>query len=282
MFDPKDHIDFRNNRYFKIKKENPRLLGLTTIEINPTELCNRQCSFCPRYDSKLYPNRNLNMTKDTAALLVEQLKHSNFSGDIHITGFGEPTLNPNILDLIEIFSKDFFTEMITNGDRLLNGKLKHQQISDKGLKSLIVDCYDDERQYNEVCKILLDCEIPCRVREHYDTGEEKLISLYNFNNRAGMLNKQSNSNPCYLPFYKTFVDWNGDVRICCNDWARKQPSFGNIHEKDFSDIWNNKEFMDVRHNLLHGKRHNLSACKNCNINGMQQGKSSVEIWQDRL
>lgn len=282
MFDPKDHINFRNNRYFKIEKENPKLLGLTTIEINPTELCNRQCSFCPRYDPKLYPNRNLNMNAFTAEILTEQLKESDFTGDIHITGFGEPTLNPNILELISIFSRNFFTEMITNGDRLLKGKMHHRELYNAGLQSLIVDCYDDENQYNEMLENLATCDVPYRVREHYDTGEEKLITLYNFNNRAGTLYKETNSNPCYLPFYKTFLDWNGDVRICCNDWSREQPSFGNIHEEHFADIWMSNDFIKVRQELIQGNRQNLAACKNCNINGMQQGELSVKIWQDQL
>lgn len=282
MFDPKDHIDFRNSRYFKIDKENPKLLGLSTIEINPTELCNRQCSFCPRHDPAVYPNRNLNMTIETAKVLVEQLKSLDFNGDIHLTGFGEPTLNPNIVDLIRIFSHDFFTEIITNGDRLLNAKLTHQEFTEAGLCSLIVDCYDDETQFEKMCDLLKDCKTPYRIREHYDTGEEKLISIYNFTNRAGMLYKETNANPCYLPFYKTFIDWNGDVRICCNDWAREQPSFGNIHKKNISDIWMSEEFIQARKELLQGNRHNLPACKNCNINGMQQGKQSVEIWQNEL
>ena len=34
------------------------------IDLNPTELCNRTCSFCPRADSSLYPNQNLNISLD--------------------------------------------------------------------------------------------------------------------------------------------------------------------------------------------------------------------------
>ena len=282
MFDSRDHISFRNERYTSIDKTNPRLLGLSTIEINPTELCNRTCSFCPRHNPTVYPNRNLNMTVETAELLVSQLQEVEYTGDIHITGFGEPTLNPKIVSLIEIFSRNFYTEMITNGDRLLNGYYSVSQFTNAGLSNLIIDCYDDKAQYEQVCSLMQDCKISYRIREHYDTGEEKIIELYNFTNRAGLMNKQTNSNPCYLPFYKVFLDWNGDVRICCNDWARNQESLGNIHERDFADIWMSKKFIDIRKKLSKGDRNKLEACKACNINGIQQGKDSVDIWQNLL
>ena len=125
IFDVNEHLEYRKKRYHNADINNKKLLGLSTVEINPTELCNRTCSFCPRSDPNVYPNRNLNMTIDTAENISNQLLEANFTGDIHITGFGEPTLNPDILGIIKAFSNNFFTEMITNGDRLITGKLKH-------------------------------------------------------------------------------------------------------------------------------------------------------------
>ena len=37
-------------------------------------------------------------------------------------------------------------------------------------------------------------------------------------------------NKCYLPFYKTFIGWNGSMTIFCNDWHRETGEFGNIEE----------------------------------------------------
>ena len=50
------HIDFRSQQYENQKDS----FGMRTMEINPTELCNRKCSFCPRGD--WYPNKNLHLT----------------------------------------------------------------------------------------------------------------------------------------------------------------------------------------------------------------------------
>jgi len=278
-FNVQDHISYRNKRYLKANIGNPLLLGLGVVEINPTELCNRTCSFCPRSDPKVYPNRNLQMDIGIAEKIVADLSSANYTGDIHITGFGEPTLNPNIFELIKIFSK-FYTEIITNGDRLLSGQITHQQFSDAGLSMLIVDCYDGDEQYYKMQDLLKDCKINYRIRNHHDTGEPELIKQYNYNNRGGLVQEaETLFRPCWLPFYKAFVDWDGEVRLCCNDWSRKQEPFGNIKTKNFADIWMSQKFIDVRNKLNKGERSKLSACKNCNTSGTQNGFESVSLWQ---
>ena len=122
MNDFVEHLTYRNERQQYADITTITSLGLSTVEINPTELCNRTCSFCPRSDPEVYPNRNLHMTVDIADTLSEQLREANFTGDIHITGWGEPMLNPDITEIISKFSRYFFTEMITNGDRSITRK----------------------------------------------------------------------------------------------------------------------------------------------------------------
>ena len=276
MFDIENHKLFRQHRYRKATITNPLFLGLATIEINPTELCNRTCSFCPRSNPVVYPNRNLNMSVDTAFTLAEQLK--DYDGDIHITGFGEPTLNPNILEIISAFS-NFYVEMITNGDRILSKQLDINDLEKAKLDYLIIDCYDNEEQVKQLEEILANTQIPIYIRKHFDTKQDFLIKEYNFNNRGGMMyDVEPVQRPCYLPFYKAFIDWNGDVGLCCNDWARKQKTFGNILKDNFSNIWLSKKFYKVRQELMLGNRKNLFACSNCSIDGTQQGKESFDLW----
>ena len=84
------------------------------VEINLTELCNRTCSFCPR--SSGYLNQNLNMSVNTAEIIKEQ--SLNFVNNIHLVGRGEPLLNPDFLEIVKIFSKNFSVKIVTNGDHL--------------------------------------------------------------------------------------------------------------------------------------------------------------------
>ena len=279
-FNVKEHLEYRHKRYKNATIDNAKLLGLSTVEINPTELCNRVCSFCPRSDPKVYPNRKLHMTVVTAELVSQQLKDAGFDGDIHITGFGEPTLNPCILSIIKSFSKNFFTEMITNGDRILTGKLTHESLYQHGLDSLIVDCYDNEEQVDKITDILKDFKGQLRIRKHFDNGSKELFQMYNYNNRGGMMNDPDSTHrrPCYMPMYKSFVDWNGDVRLCCNDWARAQKPFGNVHKQSFSEIWMNNMFTKVRKTLLRGERAMLPACELCDTDGCKGGNDSAVLW----
>lgn len=282
MNDYLEHIAYRNKRQQHADISNKSLLGLSTVEINPTELCNRTCSFCPRSNPEVYPNRNLHMTIDIADILSEQLRQADFTGDIHVTGWGEPLLNPDILKIISKFSRYFFTEMITNGDRLLQGKVTHQELTDNGLNSIIVDCYDGPTQTEQMTELLEDFTGIKRIRSNYDTGEANLLDLYNFNNRGGTLGKiKTLQQPCWMPMYKAFIDWNGDVLLCCNDWARNQLPLGNITQDSFSTIWMSQEFKDIRQQLLAGDRTN-SACESCNINGCKSGKGSANLWHENI
>ena len=54
------------------------LTSILTIELSTTELCNRTCVFCPRYDPKVYPNRNLHMTVKTIEAVSNALKKINY------------------------------------------------------------------------------------------------------------------------------------------------------------------------------------------------------------
>ena len=85
-----------------------------------------------------------------------------------------------------------------------------------------------------------------------------------------------------MPTYKSFIDWNGDVGLCCNYWSRSQKPFGNINNDSFSNIWMSDEFARLRRNLLKGNRKDLPACNNCNTNGCKSGDESALIWNEYL
>ena len=285
-FDIKKHIKFRQKRASQASINNPLLPGLAVVEINPTELCNRTCSFCPRSNPEVYPNKNLNMYLDTAERLANQLADASYDGDIHITGFGEPTLNKNILDIVRVFSKHFYTTITTNGDRIMSNKLLLDDIVDSKLSYLTVDCYDGDEHFNSITnklKKLDSSNVGYRVRDHYDDGSSTLFTDYNFNNRGGILGEvKSVKRPCYLPMYKAMVDWDGELLLCCNDWSRKQKGLGSIYNHTFSELWNNIYYNSIRKALLKGQRRALPACSGCNVNGCMVGEESANLYREKL
>ena len=100
-----DHFKKRYDRYYinsETKSFKKHLIGLSTIELCITELCTRTCEFCPRGNPLVYKNQNLHMSLDTVEIFSKRCIDDKFTGDIHISGFGEPFLNKDIFDIVRI------------------------------------------------------------------------------------------------------------------------------------------------------------------------------------
>lgn len=284
-----DHIADRTSRASGVDITNPRLPGLTTVELNPTELCNRRCSFCPRVDPQVYPNRALHMTTETAAKVADDLRDADFGGDIHVTGFGEPLLHPDLPGLIGTLRTRLshnHLEITTNGDRLTEAVL--EQLLQSGLDRLIVNCYDGPDQVEQQTQFLQSRGLTptqFRVRANFDDHSVPVVQLlqtYGFSNRSGAAappTAQPRARACFMPFYKLFIDWNGDVLLCCNDWLRRQSGLGNIHQQALHELWTGPEFQALRADLLRGER-NGAACRLCDVDGTRVGAASADIFQN--
>src|SRR5579862_644079 len=94
---------------------------LKAVDFNPSELCNRRCSFCPRTDKNVYPNRSLFLQKPVSLAVAEGLAGMKFRGRISFGGFGEPLLHKSLAEHIRIMRDhlaEASIEITTNGDFL--------------------------------------------------------------------------------------------------------------------------------------------------------------------
>ena len=214
----------------------------TIIEINPTELCNRRCSFCPR--SSTYPNQNLNLSIDDAFIIKQRLNEIDFNGRLHFTGQGEPTLNKKLFQIAKIF--DYEKRIVTNGDFLSN------EIFDV-FDVVTISVYDknDWHKYSKWKK--------AKLRKQW-------IPETIMNNCGGFFDDEPVQGPCHYPFYKAYIDWNLDIRLCCHDW-KDNIVIGNLREERFDSIWYGKKYNEYRIN-----QRSKSPCKNCNVIGTLEGK----------
>ena len=214
----------------------------TIIEINPTELCNRRCSFCPR--SSTYPNQNLNLSIDDTFIIKQRLNEIDFNGRLHFTGQGEPTLNKKLFQIAKIF--DYEKRIVTNGDFLSN------EIFDV-FDVVTISVYDknDWHKYSKWKK--------AKLRKQW-------IPETIMNNCGGFFDDEPVQGPCHYPFYKAYIDWNLDIRLCCHDWKDKIV-MGNLREERFDSIWYGKKYNEYRIN-----QRSKSPCKNCNVIGTLEGK----------
>lgn len=263
------------------------LRSILTVEINTTELCNRTCVFCPRHDPKVFPNRNLQMSPKGALVIATELAANNFRGKISLSGFGENLLNPDFPQIVQIFKHalpDATVECNTNGDRLTY-ELARDLFDVCGLDLLYINLYDGIEQMEHFDKVMRD--IPTskfKYRMHWGDFEKHGLIL---NNRSGVMDwvgvEESSvtalqGKPCHYPFYKMFVDWNGDVLFCSNDWGREHV-VGNLLMQDLSSVWLGKPMTKLRKKLMKGDRSN-SPCNKCSVDGTLFGKPSFDLLKE--
>ena len=76
-----------------------------------------------------------------------------------------------------------------------------------------------------------------------------------------------------------FIDCNGDVLVCCNDWGRRG-IIGNLLNNSIKDLWLSKNMDKFRLNLQNGDRSKLDPCRYCNIQGTKYGKDSFDFFKE--
>jgi len=261
------------------------LPGLLTVEINITELCNRKCTFCPRIDPSIYPNRKLEASDILIERVTSELMRLEYKRKISFSGFGEPLLNKSFVSYVKYIRSmipDVVIETNTNGDFLTTELL--DSLWDAGLSAIYWNLYDGPEQLRTVEEVIERSIFPekaLHVRPHWVKFDNSGTFNLFLNNRAGNVTlAESSQTPsvrgvCYYPFYKLFLDWNGNVLCCSNDWGREK-IIGNIYNRKLDEIWMDSEWMEFRRALLRGKRRQ-EPCNKCDINGTLFGHKSVEL-----
>jgi MoaA/NifB/PqqE/SkfB family radical SAM enzyme len=251
------------------------MMALQSVTINPTELCNRTCHFCPRSDSNIYPNQNLHISEETVRRLSSELKLNNYTNRVGWSGNGEPLLTKNFYRLAKIISDEnpqlSVHEINTNGDRIKPETI--DRIFDAGINHIAISLYDGDEQLERFVDMFKGYNTKSfTLRKSYYTSTD----LDGFTSRAGAVKvntellKNNIHNKCYLPFYKLFIDWNGDLIVCCEDWFKLTKSKLNINTHTLKEIWESPLLNKYREHLRRGKR-DLTACNKCNINGEKVG-----------
>ena len=285
QFDFLDHRRQQEKKHWSKQLTGDPLDSILTVEINTTELCNRTCVFCPRHDPAVFPNRNLHLTVKGAKTIAEELADNQYQGKISFSGFGENLLNPNFVEIVKEFNFYLPTatlECNTNGDKLT--KKYVERLYRAGLDLLYINLYDGVEQIEHFENIMEGHrEDKYKFRMHWGDFEKHGLIL---NNRSGVIDwvgieetdiKSLQGKPCHYPFYKLFVDWNGDVFLCPQDWQRRV-TMGNIMQKTFFEIWSGKVFNKFRKDLLCSKR-DKEPCKSCNADGTFLGKIHADAWK---
>lgn len=269
------HRREQESKHFRHANPHEPISALQAIEVNVTELCNRTCDFCPRAHG--YPNQNIHLGIFNARLLAKNISESLFTGRISFSGFGEAILCkdfPQIISLFRRYLASCTIETNTNGDRLTVQTIK--ELFSSGLSMLYVNMYDGPEQEPVFTKLFQEAgETRYILRPHWQGAEESWgLKL---TNRAGSIPVKimqilPMKRQCYYPFYKMFIDHNGDVLACCNDWTRAKV-LGNALKQSIKEIWTGEALQSLRERLANSDR-SESPCSNCDADGLSYGAQS--------
>ncbi|MDA7715347.1 SPASM domain-containing protein [Pelagibacteraceae bacterium] len=254
----------------------------TEIEISESGTCNRVCSFCPR-SAKDFIDKKEFIKDHLHEKMCDELKQYNYEGTIRYSGFVEPLLDKNIFNLIKMARINLphcNIEMVTNGD-VLNLK-RLVRLFKSGLNKLLISAYDgkvDAEKLETLCKEAKLKPEQYLVRHRYLSEENDFgITL---SNRSGLMEnaefkieslKEPLKNPCYIPSYTFFLDYQGDVLMCPHDWGKKI-ILGNLNKEKLTDIWFSKKSMSIR-KMLNKSNRNFTPCNLCDVDGTLMGEKN--------
>ena len=176
---------------------------------------------------------------------------------------------------------DSLLECNTNGDFLKPKVI--MDLYNAGLTMLYINLYDGPDQAEGFVSMMEEAGVsPNRysLRAHYDLKDYGL----KLNNRSGTIDwigfedhdiDELKGKPCYYPFYKLFIDWNGDALFCSNDWG-KERIIGNLAKQSLYDVWMSDDMKGIRSRLKKGDR-SQSPCNKCSVKGTLFGKPSFDL-----
>lgn len=259
----------------------------TEIEISESGTCNRKCSFCPRSASDFEDKKEF-IDNVLHEKLCAELKELDYKGTVRYSGFVEPLIDKNIFNLIFSIRNalpDCNIELVTNGDPLNLKRLKKLFIS--GLNKILISAYDNKETAIKLEKLCNEANLTDDqyiVRHRY-YGEDKDFGI-TLSNRSGMMKNaefaisdliEPMKNPCFIPSYTFFLDYQGDVLICPHDWGKKI-ILGNLKKERLLDIWFSNRAMKIRKNLKDSNRR-FSPCNVCDVDGTLIGQKNSLLFQ---
>lgn len=274
-----------------------------SIQIELTKGCNLQCSFCGINGFQEKPNTNLQfMTIDTATTIAEEIDFSGWNSRIEFAMHGEPTLNPEWLDIIATFRRILPNHQImltSNGGGIVASRDINNSILNYfklGGTILALDEYQDVNLINKIKNNIDEFELEDESINIYNYPEDKegnphqrtkkkkltFISPIDLNSKGthsslnnhcgsgGELDTSMSDKLCAKPFREMSFNWDGSVNLCCNDFIGEY-SCGNIHDDDIEFIWNDYAFNSARKFLMSRNRDALRPCRGCNAKSHRVG-----------
>jgi len=183
------------------------------INVDPTDMCNFQCKFCPTGDRELmkntsgrnYGSMDINLFKKIVDDICEFEKPIKV---LRLYKDGEPTINPNFVEMIRYAKEKKCSERIdttTNGSRL--SPTKNLEIIDAGLDRINISIEGvNANQYKDFANFKIDFKMLVEHIRHFYENRKQCEVIIKIN--GDTLSEEDKDN-----FYELFGDIADGVYI---------------------------------------------------------------------
>jgi len=258
------------------------------------------CKMCPRTSGDtLIGNMDFKIFKK----IVDEAKNygpRNFC--LHL--FGEPLLAPGFDDMVKYIKNadsDNSILLTTNGT-LLNEEKANILVDSKvdkiaiSFTSPIKETYKEKTGVDKLEEVENNIERLIKIKEakkstkplifirmivEDDTenqtekflvkwkGKKVIAEIRDMHNYGGNVKNshvkgRKKRYPCYHLWLSPAIHWNGDVSICCDDYARGA-LLGNVKEKTIQEMWTGEKINHYRKLHLNGKYDEMPICGDCDV-----------------
>jgi radical SAM protein with 4Fe4S-binding SPASM domain len=277
------------------------------VQIELVEGCTLACNFCGINGIRQMPGNFKHMTLGTAAAIGSKIANSGWNPRIEFAMHGEPSVHPQLFDIIEVF-RDLFGKktsmvMFSNGSGFMADTTKRiNGLLDAGINTLGLDAYE---HVNIVPRVVASYEGPYPVYRYPKQPEHNLHSGRRVGHKdiviikdilAAKAGNHASLNThcgggmeakdlplqkrCAKPFRELSIRWDGNVALCCNDF-RGVYKIGSLIDLSLDEIWNHSRLQAARKKLYQSDR-DFNPCQFCNAKSMRVGllpdiKGRVEL-----
>lgn len=269
------------------------------IQVELTEGCNLHCKFCgiqgirSKAGSPFYF-----MTPAVAERIAVGVMDLGWTSRIEFAMHGEPTLNPNLAEIVTIFRRHLRHNqlMITSngGGLCIDSVRRITELFDNGLNILALDDYHTANLVPKIREQLIHSTIrlydypddglefsphrrwPSRtravvfVKDLEEAAQGSHAKIYNHAGVGGPPNQKAKGKRCVNPFRELGVQYDGTVAACCQMF-RNEVEVGNVVSATLGEIWNGEKFQAFRRILYAGRRDLVDACAGCDWTGSRLG-----------
>jgi radical SAM protein with 4Fe4S-binding SPASM domain len=263
------------------------LNGLTNINIELTDLCNKNCWMCGRRQRE---KQNPEIMKSYGFMefsLIERIAEQ-LPSDIvvQLHNNGEALLYPRFGEVVKLFSNQI-TNIVTNGKLLVK---KSQEIIDN-LDTIAISVFENdpesEKQFETVKEFLqikkdkkpytiIRCNgIVENINRYEDLGLKIAYRILHSPKGSFDYKRKNPIIPeigiCWDFLHHLAVNKDGDVSICVRFDPKKLGVLGNVKTQTLEEMWNGEKRKEWLEYHKQGRRNLIPLCSYCEFWGVPTG-----------